>query len=450
MSNEKISFFKELLALKQNLKTRSFRIALIKLIKSLLHSLLYLIASLAYSNTCIADYAFSVVYMIYINLILLGYSLYYQDQLIRYYNSHPEYEKSIKFFTKMSYLQNSNADSDRVSSYFKNFFKLFTSFLLIPNEIIYSLSYLVNFVLKKSTLISNFFIGHLGLNVMKNLIILIEILINLASISISIVFINFYNSNCNTSVLYSQIFCLIFLMVKFLIKVAKFIYYNLMITKLEISIRSCLDKNLNEKLSNVVRGCKRSTSGCFSTQNCESIDLDHIICCHNRVLVKPKDKEDTSDDKLKDEIVEIIDKSCCPKPTYLVGFYPIKSSQLKINFEFTPNNQLSGKQTISFLRSIDPPNEEFNLEEDYYMVLAVLLKLKRYLVVKKEDFDENRIKLDDLNELDAILVRQSNETSVLFEEILLFDKEKIETILCSVKSKRKNSRFKFLDTIELI
>ena len=211
----------------------------------------------------------------------------------------------------MIFLKKHNIESFKAKTNFKidrsrTYIELLKSLFFLPNEILYSISYIMN----KYSNIFEFCIWNFKnrnykcANYFTFAISLILILFSFTTASFSFYLIL---TNCN-QINICSIFVLILLLCKLICEIFKFFYFKNF-------------KTVNENKTNFIRHIRHEehlTAGCVLKENCNSFDLEHIVYCHFQLNSKPQ----ISHLDLK--------KIFCPDSyqNYMIGFYSLNENNL--------------------------------------------------------------------------------------------------------------------------
>jgi len=225
---------------------RYFRIFFWKILKILLDLALFLLAYFANLSTCFKNIDwFGYFYYTYLYFILLVCLILSLNDFFIFYNT--EFDNEVA----KNYIESFNAKTNFKIDRSRTYIELLKSLVFLPNEILYSISYIIN----KYSNVFEFCLWNFKnrnykcANYFTSAISLILILFSFTTASFSFYLIL---TNCN-QINICSIFVLILLLCKLICEIFKFFYF-----------------------------------GCVLKENCNSFDLEHIVYCHFQLNSKPQ------------------------------------------------------------------------------------------------------------------------------------------------------------------
>jgi hypothetical protein len=251
---------------------RYFRIFFLKILKILLDLALFLLAYFANLSACFKNIDwFGYFYYTFLYFILLVCLILSLNDFFIFYNT--EFDNEVAKHYIESFKTRTNFKIDRSKTYID----ILKSLVFLPNEILYSISYIIN----KYSNVFEFCVWNFKnqnykcANYFTFAISLILILFSFTTVSFSFYLIL---TNCN-QINICSIFVLILLLCKMICEIFKFFYFK----NFKIVV--------NENKTNFIRHIRHEehlTAGCVLKENCNSFDLEHIVYCHFQLNSKPQ------------------------------------------------------------------------------------------------------------------------------------------------------------------
>jgi len=283
---------------------RYARIFFWKILKILLDLALFLLAYFAYLSACFKNDWFGYFYFTYLYFILLVCLILSLNDFFIFYNT--EFDNEVaKHYIEIVKASKTNFEIDRSKTYIE----LLKSLIFLPNEILFSISYIIN---KYSNIFEFCFWNFKNRNYKFVKFFSFALSLFLIVFSYFTASFSFYLilENCN-QINICSIFVLFLLLCKLICEMFKFFYFSNFKTVNE-------NETISSNFIRHIRHEEHLTAGCVLKENCNSFDLEHIVYCHSQLNSRP-------------QIFHLdLKKIFCPDSfkNYMIGFYSLNENNL--------------------------------------------------------------------------------------------------------------------------
>lgn len=249
----------------ETMNSRDFKILAFKIIKIIFNLGLFTMGIYSQSIECFTSDIFIIAHYIHVYGLLLSYSTNSIHDFFIYYNTN--YEQEAMYYLNFKYFEEEQQRSE-------NYFNSIVTFLMIPNETLY---FIINLITKYVSIFSireilwkhNYHLINFTTEILKQLVYIYSIVIIILGIIYS-------KRNCST-ISYFHIGCLILMLIK--IAYSLFYYFHYQI------VRPKGLKNFSAQFTRFIRSDEIKTMGCVYNENCTSKNLEHIVLCHDKLII---------------------------------------------------------------------------------------------------------------------------------------------------------------------